>query len=547
MLHSEKRLFHRKKLKTLAGKRLIHRNRPKINFRRKLPAELTPSRGLNSYSHLRKSQNEPIKYLVKSLLKYAAGLCLIAGALSFCSHRGPSNLPSTGQPYGNQGPAGAPGGAGQPPTGAPGSGQDNQGSGQHASYGPPSSGYSNRGSGSSYSNPGSGGDYSNNRDNEFLYNLTPNTITTVTCPFDQRINGYPFTLTAGAYPLGLQQSGLQLSEDFKDSHKIKSGDPPQRVRQLIDRSPYRRALARLGLHSESNINTPISSQGKHIANFFPRFDNVVTLNLLSQLKPVFTSRSLDRVNVNNSGLFQTSLPLLSAQLVAWAPALAQGSSGDPLLTLTYTLGRTNGPPIFSSNRKPYGRSYKIEFAEPYQANYIHNIHEENLQTNKIEGRWTCPRELRLMVHRSTSGPSSDFNKQYNYYRPRNSKIAQNISPEGFCQTGRNPTADEKYYFEREFGSYELHRLPFEIGNVIAWRGEEYINTRHPCIKFRKSSCYSPGFSRIEFDPEILNTGGNSCHGFHLLNESEIKDTSAGSKIYKLCPAYLSVCYRDIAR
>ncbi len=490
---------------------------------------------------LRINENDPIEYYtMKSLLKWAM-LSLTAGALSSCSPRGPSNLPSTGQPYGpppGYGGAGGLGssGAGQTPYSAPGSGGTGQspysaqgfgGAGQYPSYGAPGSGRSDNTY--PYSNSAS---LDSDRDNAFLYNLTPDTITALTCPQHQNIGSQPLTLTAGAY----YSRGLLLSDDFIDSHSIKNGDPPQKIRQLIDRSPFRRARASLALHDESDINQMMTTAGNPIRSIFPRFDNVVSLDLLSQLQPVFTSRSPNRSGVQNSGPFRASLPLSGGQLVAWAPDLAPGTSGKALLALTYTL---NGKSlIFSSNRRPYGRSYKLDFSDPYQANYMRDIQEENLETTQREGRWDCPEYLKFMVHRAASQKDSHFNRAYDQYKS-NSQMPQDLLQEGFCQTGRRPTGAEADFFRREFGFARSEQLPFEVGNTIVYRPDNgFVNTGQPCIKFKTPGCYAGGgFYRIEFDPEKVN----NCQRNHLIENRHFSNP----EFYKICPAYLSVCYRDL--
>ena len=74
--------------------------------------------------------------------------------------------------------------------------------------------------------------------------------------------------------------------------------------------------------------------------------------------------------------------------------------------------------------------------------------------------------------------------------------------------------------------------------------ETPVPAGRPCIKFRQSGCYAGEFHRIEFDPAVLDTGEvDSCVRNHHISARHFSNP----QFYKICPAYLSVCYRDIAR
>ncbi len=367
------------------------------------------------------------------------------------------------------------------------------------------------------------------RELDFPYELIPDTLTALTCTVNQPVGGKPFTLHAGAY----FAHGLQISKNFKESNDITSNTNPgpEKVRQLLEKSPFKEAFARLAIQNESNLTKIISSGGRPIQYPFPILHNNETLNHLSTLKPVFVTRSSSSSLVNRGGRFATVLPISGQMLHQFAEGLAAGTFGEPLLTLTYT--RDGNSLIFSPNGKPFGRGYKLEFEDFYRPNYLIDISEENLLTAERDGDWVCPEELRFMVHRSTSKEQSQFNKYRNRFT-----LPEGLIDEGYCHTeGALPTKGHNAFFEMVFG----RQLPFEFGYTAVSRQGGFTVTNQPCIKFRNQGCYHPGggntIYRIEFDPEKLD----DCILIH-----QITDLNPGEndEYYKICPAFLSVCYRD---
>ena len=368
------------------------------------------------------------------------------------------------------------------------------------------------------------------RASDFPYELILDTLTAVTCPETQVLSRKPFTLVAGAY----FAHGLRLSRDFLRNNDITERTPYQQVRQLLDYSPYRNARARLAFQDESNLNAVFQSGGQPIQGIFPVLNNPTTLDHLSRLRTVLTTRSSSGSQVNRGGNFVASLPIPGRTLIGLAPDIAEGTYGEPLLTLTYTLDGQNS--VYSSNRLPYGRGYKLEFEDPYRANYLVNVQEEDLVKTERDGEWFCPRELRLMIHRATTREQSHFNRDHERYN-----IPEGLIEEGFCYTEekrqQGPNQAEAYFFQKMFGTSDLNRLPFELGETVVIRQNGPVLVGQPCIKFRSPGCYPGGqaFYRIEFDPEKLN----SC----VLNGQIAHRTPLNEEFYRICPAFLSVCYR----
>ena len=367
------------------------------------------------------------------------------------------------------------------------------------------------------------------RTSNFLYELIPDTLTALTCPYQQSIGNGSFTLSLGAYT----SHGLQLSRDFLKSYDITEDTPYQKVRQLVERSPFKNARARLALQDESNLNVVFSNSGNNpIKRDFPIFNNPQTLDHLSRLRPVFTSRSSSRNLVNSGGSFTASLPITGSDLIHFAPGLAERTVGQPMLTLTYTLNGTHS--IYNTDRVPYGKGYKLEFADSYRANYLIDVREEDLVTRRSE-KWLCPDNLKFMVHRATRREDSHFNRERERY---GDNVPEEIVDEGYCYTGKNLTADEKDFFETVFGTSQSNSLPFEVGETVVIRGGASIITNQPCIKFKRPGCYlaGRGFYRIEFDPNKLD----DC----ILNRQIEYRQASNEEFYRICPAFLSVCYRD---
>ena len=360
---------------------------------------------------------------------------------------------------------------------------------------------------------------------DFPYELIPDSLTAVTCPETQILSGKYFTLVAGVHSA---HGGLRLSTDFLRNNNITERTPYQKVRQLLDRSPFLRARARLALHDESTLAILEDDKERLIQGFFPILNNPTTLDHLSRLNSVSTTRSLSHFQANSGGSFVTSLPIPGKILTHLAPELAEQTYGETILALTYTLDGRNS--IYNSNRLPYGRGYKLHFEDPYHMTYMLNVQEENLVETRKEGEWFCPRELRLMIHRARTREQSHFNRDHERYN-----IPEGIIEEGFCYTGekrqQGPNPAEAYFFEKMFGTSDLNRLPFELGKTVVIRRNGPVIIDQPCIKFRRSGCY-PGqdFYRIEFDPEKLN----ECEQIRYMNNDNR---------YRICPAFLSVCYR----
>ena len=477
---------------------------------------------------LRIRTNQPIHLYMNRPLKWLV-LSLATGIFSSCTLNDPY---SPGHQYSRGNPYGTPYGKTDPnnPHRNNNGGSNSPYANQQNPYGGSNSPYGREDPFSSFG----GNDGLVHQSNDFPYELIPDTVTALTCPHIVNINNKTFTLTMGAY----YDHGLQLSEDFIENNRLENS-PPAKVRQVLDSSLFKNARARIALQDESNLDIISSVQGQALVGLFPPLNNPSTLTLLSELRSVFTSRSSYSSRVQNSGKFSASLPLSGQQLVNWAPALAENTQGSLLLTLTYTLDGKRS--IYSPERTPYGRGYKLEFGDPYRADYLIDVKEENLATTRREGDWTCPSDLRFMVHRATSANASPFNRTFDTYKH---SFPEGTLYEGYCYTGDTSLANSRMasdFFIKEFGTDRINQLPFEVGTTMVFETnsdgiEQIYTTDQPCIKFRRPTCYDERqFYRLEFDPEKQH---------ECTRELYFSSTNASNEeLFKTCPAFLSVCYR----
>ena len=101
-----------------------------------------------------------------------------------------------------------------------------------------------------------------------------------------------------------------------------------------------------------------------------------------------------------------------------------------------------------------------------------------------------------------------FNKNKDRYDPN--YLPKNLLKEGYCKTGRSLTSIEADFFQAEFGTTDVRRLPFDVGSTIVWKGS-WVDSGFPCLVSKTSTCYiariekdkkqnEQSFYRIEFDP-----------------------------------------------
>ena len=464
--------------------------------------------------------------------------------LTACSVYGPQQQPWNYQNQGSHGQAYPPY-QGNPPNNAdpnnPSNPDDprNQGN-SNDSNNPTDSGNLNPGGQNTDNSGNSGGppinpfpdDVGESRTNDLPYELVPDTMTALTCEenisFGQRV----YTFTLGSYRSSF--GGLRLSEDFVTNNKIEKNTPHQKVRQILEASPLKQAMAQLSIRSEHNINSISVVNNRPMLGYFPAFYNPDSINQLSQQKVNFTTRSSSARNVYNSGRFQAFLPITGNQFIEQASSLGENTIGDSLIALVYSLGNHN--PIASPDRRAYGRGYKLSFGDSYKANYLTQVFEENLLTSKREGKWVCP--VRFMVHKSTRADQSFFNR----YRDRyTGNYPDNLLNEGYCYTGVGSSQlrdFEKRFLEDEFGSSNPNRLPFLVGTTHTFRRAGVGNTGVPCIVPKNGNCYpTQGFYRIEFDPQ------KACSDRVYRVAGKYGSDAMQEDFYRTCPGYLSACFR----
>ena len=377
------------------------------------------------------------------------------------------------------------------------------------------------------------------RSNDLPYKLIPDTIAALTCDQTVRIDGFPYTLSVGSYrePYG----GLRLSADFVKNNDIERGTSSQRVRQLLEASPLKKTRAQLSMRYANNIAQIISFNNHSVLSWFSPFDNPDNLDRLSRQGVSFTTHSSDARTINNNGRFTARLRMLGTDFIRNSDIFLENGAG--LIRLVYSLNNNN--PIFGSDGRAYGRGYTLSFNDSHKADFLTNVQEEDLRTSELEGRWECP--IRFMIHDHTTENGSRFNmtkEQYRNHFNQNldaEKVDELLRKEGFCYTtgSQGLTSQEQNFFREEFGDLQRY---FVLGTSVIFEdrnGEEVaVDTQFPCLIPRGQRCYPTSnqypLYRIEFDPE------KDCSG-------RITKTQAGhsleERFYKVCPAYLSVCFR----
>ena len=270
------------------------------------------------------------------------------------------------------------------------------------------------------------------RSNDLPYELIPDTIAALTCDQTVQIDGFPYILSVGSYrePYG----GLRLSEDFVKNNDIERGTSSQRVRQLLEASPLKKARAQLSMRYANNITQIISFNNQSVLSWFSPFDNPDNLDRLSRQGVSFTTRSSDASTINNSGRFTARLRMLGTDFIRNSNIFLENGAG--LISLVYSLN--NNDPIFGSDRRAYGRGYTLSFSDSHKADFLTDVQEKDIRTSKLEGRWECP--IRFMIHDHTAENGSRFNvtkEQYRNYFNQNldpEEVDEFLRKEGFCYT-----------------------------------------------------------------------------------------------------------------
>ena len=370
------------------------------------------------------------------------------------------------------------------------------------------------------------------------YDLTPDFITTLTCDHNVNLrNGY-YTLSVGSY-----YEGLKLSEAFKRVNGLNTKSTQDAVQFAINSSPLKTARAEISVRDSSNFYAQAVSNGQPIKGFFPVFNTNYILDQLTDLrnKSILFSRPVENTRYN-SAPFRVQFQISNSSFVRDIGPSLDHSSGNKTLNLFYTNPQSQLP-ILNTNRQPYGKSYTLAFNSNLNMDYLTNVYERDLQEQSRGQGWTCPPDLKFMIHKNENQSSSQYNKdaanKYKYLG------LEEIGLEGYCDiNARNSlTQRQKDFLALEFGEQE-RSWPFKVGSTVISRNERYINTGEPCliIPAGRGSCYSnSGFYRVEFDTERLN----SCKRIYDLTASD-KDYNnvQGAAVYRICPAWLSMCYRN---
>ena len=381
------------------------------------------------------------------------------------------------------------------------------------------------------------------RTNELPYNLTPDFMTALTCSNNIIYgNGY-YNLSLSSY-----YEGLQLSKSFKQVNQLDrvSQNQSGRILQTLNQSPLNRAIAELSIRDRSDPYSfgPIkNNDGRSIAVRFPSFNNGYILQQLSRKPQVLSTRPVGNSRYNSSPFRATLNPLKNSTFTRnIAPNLSQ-SSGNLILTLLYHIPQQREVqiPISDAERRPYGKSYTLDFNSGRNIDYLTNVYEEELQSSRQGEDWICPSDLRFMVHKNENSTDSRYNKEAPTYTQFD--LAQ-IEKEGYCNIHDKTALSQrqKNFLSLEFGENERD-WPFSTGSTVVSRNGRYVKLNTPCIVIRRAvgSCYNEsGFYRIEFDTDWLS----SCKRLYDLSLSDQDyENVQNAGIYRICPAWLSMCYK----
>lgn len=387
------------------------------------------------------------------------------------------------------------------------------------------------------------------RTNELPYNLIPDFLSALTCSNDTSFGSGYYTLS-----LSSRYEGLQLADSFKRVHQLNSSNrrsqisqnERSRILQALRNSPLRNTHAELSVRNRGNIYSSAQINGNPlIGYYFPSFNTDWVFNQLSLYIQVLSTRPINRSRYNSSP-FRASLTRLKNRdfVQTIAPNLSQ-SAGDYMLALTYTVPQQNKDKnqlLADENQRPYGRSYTLNFNSRANTDYLTNVYEEDFLSSRRGGEWSCPSDLKFLIHKNSSERSSQYNRDA---ANRYSHLGlDELEPEGYCDLNdRSPlTKRQKDFLSLEFGENE-GGWPFRAGISVVARDGEFVRLADtPCLVIsRGSSCYQDGFYRVEFDPRWVD----NCKRIHDFSSSD-RDfhNIENAGVYRVCPAWLSMCYRN---
>jgi len=386
------------------------------------------------------------------------------------------------------------------------------------------------------------------RTNELPYNLIPDFLSTLTCSNNTSFGSGFYTLS-----LSSRYEGLQLADSFKRVHQLNSsnrrGQTSQnernRILQALQNSPLRNTHAELSVRSRGNIYSPVQINNKLLNKYFPSFNTDWVFNQLSLHIQVLSTRPINRSRYNSSP-FQASLSGLTNRdfVQTIAPNLSQ-SAGNYMLALTYTVPQQNKKDqlLTDENRRPYGKSYTLNFNSGANIDYLTDVYEEDFLSSRRGEGWSCPSDLKFLIHKNSSERNSQYNRDATN---RYSHLGlEDLELEGYCDLNdRSPlTKKQKDFLSLEFGRDEKS-WPFRAGISVVARDGEYLSLADtPCLVIsRGSSCYpQSGFYRVEFDPRWMDNC-KRIHNFSSSDNDYYNIENAG--VYRVCPAWLSMCYRN---
>ena len=330
------------------------------------------------------------------------------------------------------------------------------------------------------------------------YQINFDTMLSMTCPGDAKANDSVFH----TFKLGAYRSGLQLNPKFK----LKGSKEDKKAK--LNGADLIGARAQLSL---SKTGAP-----EHMAEIRKGTPIVSLLSLKhsSVIDNLATKKVSHRAGGRSS--VELALPYPGNSLQNLIPLLGSRLS----VYLTFNSGKDHRP--LKKGDQYYGRQFKFGFSE--NKNYVSQMSEIDLARDESAGRWRCPERFRFAVHRDPTWTRALYKANRGFFD------RHDLSAEWECQEAASVLSDE----ERKLFAVLDKRQTLVFGETVKWTKDEngtnqptVLNQR--CVRPRNSDhqCYNnKQVKRVEFDESECVAGG--------------KDSA------RLCPAYLSLCARQMS-
>ena len=330
------------------------------------------------------------------------------------------------------------------------------------------------------------------------YQINFDTMLSMTCPGDAKVNDSVFH----TFKLGAYLSGLQLNPKFKLKGSTADKKAKLKAADLIG------ARAQLSL---SKTGAPESMaeirKGTPIVNLLDlKHSSVIDKLAEKGISYRLAGRSSVELALPYPGnSLQNLVPLLNSRLSVY---------------LTYNAGTDQRP--LKKGDKYYGRQFKFGFSG--NNNYVSQMSEIDLARDESAGRWRCPEKFRFAVHRDPTWTRELYKANRGFFD------RHDLSAEWECQEDASVLSAE----ERKLFDVLDKQRTLVFGKTVKWT-KDANGTNQPtllnqrCVRPKNSGhhCYNNReVKRVEFDESECVAGG--------------RDSA------RLCPAYLSLCARQMS-